>query len=509
VKVNAQTLEWINVFDVHSIGFGAGAVRPSSQIDTNGKITTVVVENDTLKLYQTLGSGVIVNSFSSNKMVNNNSTPLIKTTNNELSLVYKSGSFWLLQTDADLNVTRNTSLTLPSGITSSSTVHHLIEYDDELYLTVMGNGNHYLLKINNNNTLSVVYNSSLSGGYGEDYILLDSGNIIFSYRNANNHIIRCVSIDNGILVWEQTINRNHGILLKYRIAKNGNVLYAAGLERAWVGGVADDELAISHIDINSGNILFQEPLALPYCSGCFIGFENFVYNTSNDKLYITYVSGFPTPAVSIVELNNISENVLQQTYFPISYDAILPQIDDYSRIYVKPNGQVVLLYKSYKNLTEKTNLYISPLDATLLSTDTLEINVGTLESVEHPSDVRIYDNSRILITGIIPNANPSIFWEQVNFFTTMVNLDDALSVTNPEENKVAITIYPNPANEIITIITPENVKELTVYSVLGKVMDKQKITQKEFTMNVSSYPAGIYFLTFSGSQNIVKKLIVR
>lgn len=510
-QLNAQTLEWLNVFDTHSLGAGPG-LHPNSLIDDNGKITTTIIENDTLKLYQTLEDGTITGSYITEKIINENHTPLIRTAENELTLVYQAnpypGSYWLLHTDSDLNVIEDEMLEFPPGM-SFIQIQNLIAYDEELYLTFLSYPLHYLCKINSDKTLSVIYSGSCEQGFGEDYILLDNGNIIFSYKYGNGHIIRCFSIENETLVWEQSIDRNHGILLDYKMFKAGNILYTAGLERDWVDGVADDELGISHIDIDTGNIIFQAPVELTYCSGCFIGFENFVYNTINEKIYISYSSGFPQPAVSLVELNTISENILNQVYFPIELETEFFQLNKRSVVHIKPDGSLVILYKSYKNATEQMNLYITPLNSQLESLGTFEFHIQELESIEHPSEVLNYDNSRILITGIVPNKNPSISLEQVEYFTVMINTDEILSVDNRANTDFRIKVFPNPANEKINISIPENISELTVYDSLGKIIHKEEINQKEFTLDIASYQKGIYLLAFSGNHKTVKKLIVK
>lgn len=510
--LQAQTLEWSHIFDTHSTGTGPG-ITPNSLTDNKGKITSVIVEHDTLKLYQTKGNGTIVNVYNSNKNIAGY-TPLIKAGQNEQALVFKTGPypgfFRLLQTDSNLNVTRDVQLEFPAGISFPS-VQKLISSNNKLYLSLISPpANHYLLRINDDDSLSVVYSGNISVNYGDDYILLDNGNVIFSYKSGNGHIIRCISLENDSLIWEQTINRNHGTLLRYKMVENGNILYTAGLERAWVDGIADDELGISHIDIATGNILFQAPLALPSCSGCFIGFEDFVYNIVNNRMYITYVSGFPEPAVSIVEINNLSGNIINQTYFPFERDSILSPIGDRSFIHIQPDGQVVLLYKSYKNATEKSNLYVTALDTALQSTGTLEINFAALESVEHPTHVLAYDDDRILVTGIVPDSDPFIFWEQVKYFTVMINLDGTNSLENPTIDSKQIILYPNPTGNRVNFIVTEDVFELTIFDVSGKIVHKEKITQQAFDLDISAYQTGVYFVNLSGHRkNYTKKLIVR
>lgn len=511
-KTNAQSLEWTNVFNTHSAGLGAG-LTPNSLVDTTGKITSVIVESDTLMLYQTAGNGNIVNVYNSNKNIRGDYTPLIKTGQNGQALVFKTGpypgTFRLLQTDANLNVVRDAPLIFPNGITSPS-IYNLIAYGGELYLTITTNGNHYLLKINNDNTLSVVYNSSISVAFGEDYVLLDNGNIIFSYKQDNGHIIRCVSIVSETLVWEESIDTGYGILLDYRIVKNGNIVYTLGIERKWIDGSAVDKVTISQIDVLSGAVLFQQPLNLsPICGTCPIALDDFLYNVVNNRLYISFQGEFPQPAVLLLEVDSQSAGITASAYFPFQYEINSFPLAKRSLTHIKPDGSLVFVYKSYKNATEQMNLYITPLNAQLGSIGTFEFHIAGLESIEHPTEILSYDNSRILITGIVPNKDPIISLEQSKYFMAMINTDNIFSVNKTADQDIAIKIFPNPASETVNISVPENVNAFNVYDISGKIIHKQTINQSAFTLNIASYSKGVYFLAFSGNQSIVKKLVVQ
>lgn len=507
----AQTLEWLNVFDIH--GTGAG-ITPNSIVDNNGKITTVVVEDNVLKLYQTLEDGTITNVYNSNKINQNHYTPLIRVGENQQALVFRTaspspGSFWLLQTDANLNVTKEEQLELPPEI-SFPHIQNLIAYDNELYLTTTSNGNHHLLRINDDDSLSVVYNGSIDVAHGEDYILLDNGIIIFSYKRGNGHIIRCVSLESETLIWEQSIDTNHGSLLDYRVEENENILYTIGLERAWVDAAADDKMTISHIDVQTGQVLFQEPLDLPpNCGNCFIGFDDFVYNSSNDHMYISYVSGFPESAILLLEIDNQSGDIINQSFIP--HESDLSGIFQKSYIRVNQNGQIVFIYESYKDEIEKGNLYIVYLDDELNPVgEILEINLEVQNSNEIPTQILQYDLNRILITGIAPDPNPSIFWEQVRYFTIMIHLEEILWLENLIGISQDIIFYPNPASDKVNVVVPDDINELTIFDALGKTIHKEKITPKVFNIDVSTYQPGIYFVGFSGQQGwFTKKLIVR
>ena len=71
-------------------------------------------------------------------------------------------------------------------------------------------------------------------------------------------------------------------------------------------------------------------------------------------------------------------------------------------------------------------------------------------------------------------------------------------------------VYPNPAEDAITIETSKNLQEVTVIAITGEVLSKQEI-RGTTAFDVSSYPSGIYFLqlTNSSGKASIQKLIVK
>lgn len=285
-------------------------------------------------------------------------------------------------------------------------------------------------------------------------------------------------------------------------------MYTVGKERAWIDGVANDKLTMSHIDAFSGVILFQEPLNLPTYTHCGMGLNDFLYNTVNDHSYLTYESGFPE-AVVLIEIDS-QAGITRAKNFPFERETEFFQLDKRSITHLKPDGGLVFMHKSYKNATEQMNLFVTPLDAELASLGTFEFHIGELESTEHPTGVLSYDASKILITGVVPNKDPAISIEQVKYFMAMIKLDGILSAGNPVRASQEVAMYPNPANSKVNFILPDRDYELTIFDAVGKIIHKEKVAQKMFDIDVSSYQQGTYFVNFSGKQaRFSKKLIVK
>ncbi len=510
----AQTLEWTQLYEIHSEGFGAD-IKPNSIKKNDGTIITVVVENGILKLYKTLENGTIADVLIS-EVAFGKYTPLIKIGEDEQAIAFKlqgaSNTFKLVQTDSDFNITRDFQLDFPIALTGKE-ILHLISHNDSLYLTLFagsGGSTHYLFRINPDNTLTLVHSENVEIAFGEDVIVLDNNSVVFSFKQANQHIVRCVSLSDGTVLWQQNAHQNYGIPLQYKVLKNNNTLFTLALERLWVDGSAIDALVLKHIDAISGTILYETSVELPNTENCFITFYDFAYNPINNHLYICYRSCFDVLAFSVVEMDIDAENIITQNYFPYTEDIELPIIGERANLHIMPDGRIVLIYKDYKNSIEKGNLYISPLDENLEKSGTVEIHFSSKNSSEFNTHILTYDDDRILVSGIVPDPSPFIFWEQVNYFTAMINLEDALSAENPVPEPSKITLYPNPAENKVNVIVSEDVFELIIFDAVGKIMNKYKINQQAFELDISNYSPGIYFINFTDkNNNYTKKLIVK
>lgn len=92
---------------------------------------------------------------------------------------------------------------------------------------------------------------------------------------------------------------------------------------------------------------------------------------------------------------------------------------------------------------------------------------------------------------------------------------DAAGVRSPDEQEVAVTVYPNPSHGKITISnrgTQEFRGALSIYNVLGKEIYHQHVVELSRSENASlslNIPAGIYFMRInSEDSSLMKKIIV-
>ena len=105
-------------------------------------------------------------------------------------------------------------------------------------------------------------------------------------------------------------------------------------------------------------------------------------------------------------------------------------------------------------------------------------------------------------------ANCNINWlgkdATSNYVSTQQECDNLNNETFIIDKE--ITIYPNPANEILNIKNNERIKNVTIYDILGKVVLEKNVDFEQ--INISNLISGLYLVKISTeSETVVKKII--
>ncbi len=72
------------------------------------------------------------------------------------------------------------------------------------------------------------------------------------------------------------------------------------------------------------------------------------------------------------------------------------------------------------------------------------------------------------------------------------------------ENKVSILVYPNPTNERIEIKSEVKIGRIKIINVSGKILEILELNEKNQSIDFSNYMNGIYFLSFTDLNQVVK-----
>ncbi|MBP5401337.1 MAG: T9SS type A sorting domain-containing protein [Bacteroidales bacterium] len=91
--------------------------------------------------------------------------------------------------------------------------------------------------------------------------------------------------------------------------------------------------------------------------------------------------------------------------------------------------------------------------------------------------------------------------ELTKTYTVTINYVESIS----ERFLHSFKLYPNPANDQVTIVMDENVKadEVVLYNMTGQIVLSQKISESQTTLSVRNLQSGIYFAAVRNGNNVI------
>ncbi|MFK8044235.1 MAG: T9SS type A sorting domain-containing protein [Crocinitomicaceae bacterium] len=118
----------------------------------------------------------------------------------------------------------------------------------------------------------------------------------------------------------------------------------------------------------------------------------------------------------------------------------------------------------------------------------------------------IAKNNKIPLLTI--NVSNSILGPEI----TKVEMRDKKGVANlTNSNSFKLKVYPNPASEVINIIGIENIDELTITDLEGKLIyTNQNINANKISINCDNWSKGLYILSaISDQKTVINKLVLQ
>lgn len=120
--------------------------------------------------------------------------------------------------------------------------------------------------------------------------------------------------------------------------------------------------------------------------------------------------------------------------------------------------------------------------------------------IKPKSDVEVGD----IISGVADiyfDFNPAIVTNTVN-----TEIVEPLSVGEFDLNK--IKLYPNPANDKLELSSSQMIDKVSVVDINGRLLTEIEILSSSYTLDVSTFSKGVYFLEIqSGNSKVTKKFI--
>jgi uncharacterized repeat protein (TIGR01451 family) len=115
---------------------------------------------------------------------------------------------------------------------------------------------------------------------------------------------------------------------------------------------------------------------------------------------------------------------------------------------------------------------------------------------------------------IIPNTGSIYFDYNPAIITNTFNTEFVAQLANDQFSSTNLSVYPNPANEIITIQLNSNsfIKQIQLIDMLGRVIKKESYSSSNYSevMNLKEVGSGTYFVevTTDSNKKEIKKIII-
>ncbi|MGB1204171.1 MAG: CotH kinase family protein [Chitinophagales bacterium] len=123
-------------------------------------------------------------------------------------------------------------------------------------------------------------------------------------------------------------------------------------------------------------------------------------------------------------------------------------------------------------------------------------------SLELMDEIVFTEQQSDIALARVPNGTGEFVMQEATFAEN--NAPFAANVTNLQQHELGITIYPNPATNIISLTNKKNVPtEFQIFNTLGKQIFSETLN-KNIQIDISLWPSGFYMLkTATSSQEIV------
>lgn len=129
----------------------------------------------------------------------------------------------------------------------------------------------------------------------------------------------------------------------------------------------------------------------------------------------------------------------------------------------------------------------------------INLKAGDYILLESNTDIK---EGSIFVAEIEKCDCPSVLQKKTSYIEDFANLYENKSTLN-------LVLYPNPANESITISLDNAINNLTITSIEGFIMYKKEVRNNSVDINISNYKKGIYIVTIQTNDGkvLTEKLI--
>jgi hypothetical protein len=162
------------------------------------------------------------------------------------------------------------------------------------------------------------------------------------------------------------------------------------------------------------------------------------------------------------------------------------------------------LGSSWKNLTTAMDTLKNCRCSTGLATpDTLCMDNGITSTsgwypvhIDFSSDLSVNNNANFIFRFMMAGTNSVLSSGNDRFDNFAVLAQGPASVDNIAGLNAGYTIYPNPAQNIVNVVSNKytDAKTITVYNVVGQIVSVTENKNKQTAIDISALSSGVYFI---------------
>jgi len=196
---------------------------------------------------------------------------------------------------------------------------------------------------------------------------------------------------------------------------------------------------------------------------------------------------------------------------------------------VPGNGEVLLGNRNYLTMDATGNLYLAARTrgsiqwSPTVSTQSVNFNHDILVLKYNPQGnvlwakmaggtaddrtdgITVLADNSIILSGIVSGSatfDALTHTAQDFVYTPYVAKLSSGTLSTPTAVTSSVMVYPNPAQNTLTLSTPDYTGEAGLYTVLGQLLQKVKCTNTATVLDISSLPAGTYFIRLDNRQTL-------
>ncbi len=147
----------------------------------------------------------------------------------------------------------------------------------------------------------------------------------------------------------------------------------------------------------------------------------------------------------------------------------------------------------------------------LCATVSMTVNITNNDTIAVLADGSFFGNAMVGGAAYL-QVSGTFGWYTVTGTVPMVDLILQGTTTGINEPNVTgdFSIYPNPANEAMNIVSPNNIISVKVMNALGQVVSNEFANTRSLTINTSAFLSGIYFVQVQTEDGLfTRKITIR